>query len=151
MIDKAAVVEKTYVNPKPIIMKSAKQARTELLCMLLQPWITRERMKGLSLKNSLRLLDLPRAIKKQLFNCISDYVFCGGTIIWNTGEIPQLQHMLRVLLEITNSEFERIVRTQDADALRLLVKRKTLGLSDSEVNEVCHVLTKVGGETSDSN
>jgi hypothetical protein len=151
MIDKANVTEKPYINPKPALIKSAKQARTEIICMLLQPWIPREHMRGLSLKNSLRLLEIPRAVKKQIIDCISDYVFCGGTMIWKTEEIPQLQHILRTVIEITNTEFERIVINQDAHALRLLVKRKTVGLSDKEVNEVCNVLTIVGGVASDSN
>ena len=37
MINKADVSEVPYVNPKPAAIKSVRQARTEILCMLLQP------------------------------------------------------------------------------------------------------------------
>lgn len=151
MIDKANVTDIPYVNPKPVAIKSAKQARTEILYMLLQPWIPHDRMHGRSLKDNIRLVDLPRAIKRQLIECVSDYVFCGGTLIWKVEELPRLQGMLRAVLDITNSEFEQIVMNQDADALRMIVKRKTIGLNDNEIDEVCNVLTKVGGETNDSN
>ena len=146
MIDKASVTEISYVNPKPSVIKSAKQARTEIVCMLLQPWIPRERMRGLELKNALRSLDLPRSIKRQLTDCIDDYVFCGGAMIWKVEEISSLQMLLKTVLNITKTEFERFVMNGDAAGLRYAVEKRTLGLSASEINEVCNVLTKVGGE-----
>lgn len=145
MIDKASVTEIPYVNPKPSVIKSAKQARTEIVCMLLQPWIPRERMRGLELKNALRSLDLPRSIKRQLTDCIDDYVFCGGAMIWKVEEISNLQMLLKTVLNITKTEFERFVMNGDAAGLRYAVEKRTLGLSASEINEVCNVLTKVGG------
>ena len=146
MIDKASVTEIPYVNPKPSVIKSAKQARTEIVCMLLQPWIPRERMRGLELKNALRSLDLPRSIKRQLTDCIDDYVFCGGAMIWKVEEISNLQMLLKAVLNITKTEFERFVMNGDAVGLRYAVEKRTLGLSASEINEVCNVLTKAGGE-----
>lgn len=146
MIDKANVVEHPYVNPKPTVIKSAKQARTEILCMLLQPWIPRERMRGVALKNALRSLDVPRNIKRQLTDCIDNYIFCCGAMIWKVEEIPTLQTLVKAVLDITKVEFERCIMSCDADGLRSMVRKRTTGLSDSEVNEVCNVLTKVGGE-----
>lgn len=145
MIDKASVTEIPYVNPKPSVIKSAKQARTEIVCMLLQPWIPRERMRGLELKKALRSLDLPRSIKRQLTDCIDDYVFCGGSMIWKVEEISNLQMLIKAVLNITKTEFERFVMNGDAAGLRYAVEKRTLGLSASEINEVCNVLTKVGG------
>lgn len=147
MIDKAGVDEKTYINKKTSVIKTARQARTEILFMLLQPWISRERMRGLALKNSLRLLDIPRRTKKQLMQCIDDYVFCGGSLIWKIEEVAILQDLLKSVLNITKSEFERIVMNQDANGLRTLIQEKTVGLCDAEIDEVCNVLTKAGGET----
>ena len=146
MIDKANVVELPYVNPKPTVIKSAKQARTEILCMLLQPWIPRDRMRGVALKNALRSLDVPRNIKRQLTDCIDNYIFCCGAMIWKVEEIPTLQTLVKAVLDITKVEFERCIMSCDADGLRSIVRKRTTGLSDTEVNEVCNVLTKVGGE-----
>ena len=151
MIDKANVVETKYVNPKPVIIKSAKQARTEILCMLLQPWIPRERMRGVSLKNALRSLDVPRVIKRQLSDCIDNYVFCSGAMIWKVEEIPSLQVLLKSVLGITKAEFERCVMNCDVDGLRAMVQQRTTGLSDVEVNEVCNIMTKVGDEADGAN
>lgn len=39
LIDKAKVKE-TYSYENPFVIKTAREARTELLCMLLQPWIS---------------------------------------------------------------------------------------------------------------
>ncbi len=151
MIDKANVVEVPYVNPKPVAIKSAKQARTDIVAMLMQPWIARDRMRGIELKNSLRSLDLSRSIKKKLTDCIDDYVFCGGAMIWKVEEIPYLQTLLKAVLEFTKAEFERIVMEGDAEGLKCAVSKKTIGLGATELNEVCNVLTKVGGEDNGAN
>lgn len=146
MIDKAKVVEKPYVNPKPMVIKSAKQARTEILCMLLQPWISRERMRGIALKNALRSLDVPRDIKRKLTDCIDNYVFCCGTMVWKVDEIPVLQVLIKAVLGVTKTEFERYVMNSDANGLRTMVQKRTSGLNEKEINEVCNVMTKVGGD-----
>lgn len=144
MIDKANVVEKPYVNPRPTVIKPTKQARTEILCMLLQPWIPRERMRGLALKNALRSLDLPRSVRKEVAAQIDNYVFCGGALIWREDELVSLQKLVQALLNMGRSELERYIMNVDVDGLRRAVCSKTVGLSASEIDEVCNILTKVG-------
>ena len=146
MIDKANIEEKPYVNPIPSVIKSAKQARSEILCLLLQPWIPRERMRGLALKNSLRILDLPRNIRRQLSDYIDDYVFCRGQMVWKVEELPLLQELVKVILVIAKAAFEEIVMNGNADSLRNTIRNRTTGFSDSEIDEICHVLTKVGAD-----
>jgi hypothetical protein len=146
MIDKARVIEKNYVHPRPSVIKPAKQSRTEILCMLLQPWIPRERMRGVALKSALRSLDLPRSIKRTITDCIDNYVFCSGSMIWDVKEIDTLQDLILAVLSITRAEFDRCVLEQDASKLRKMIESKTINLTSAEVNEVCHVLTMVGGE-----
>lgn len=146
MIDKANVEEKPYVNPNPVVIKSVKQARSDILCMLLQPWISRDRMRGLILKNSLRTLDLQRSSRRQLADYIDDYVFCRGTMLWKVEEIPLLQTLIKEVLGITKTEFERIVISGNADALRSIIQNKTSGFDNSEVDEICNVLTKVSDD-----
>ena len=103
-------------------------------------------MRGVALKNALRSLDVPRNIKRQLTDCIDNYIFCCGAMIWKVEEIPVLQTLVKAVLDITKVEFERCIMSCDADGLRSIVRKRTTGLSDTEVNEVCNVLTKVGGE-----
>lgn len=145
MIDKAKVREVPYVNPCPVVIKSARQARTEILCMLMQPWIPRERMRGKALKIAMRSLELQRSIRKELEDCINNYVFCQGALLWRMDEIPHLQVLVKAVLGIGDAEFNRYILNTDVNGLREMVAKKTAGLSLQEIDEVCHVLTKVGG------
>src|SRR5699024_10575052 len=60
LVDKAKVKEKTYQYENPVIIKTAREARTELLCMLLQPWISREQYRGKVLRHNLKALEIPK-------------------------------------------------------------------------------------------
>lgn len=149
MIDKADVTEKPYVNPHPMVIKSIRQARTEILCMLLQPWIPRELMRGKALKVALRTLELQRSVRRELGECIDQYVFCRGSLLWRTDEIPHLQELIKTVLGISNTEFSRYILNCDVNGLREMVQKKTTGFTAAEIDEVCNVLTKVG-EADDS-
>lgn len=149
MIDKADVTEKPYVNPHPMVIKSVRQARTEILCMLLQPWIPRERMRGKALKVALRTLELQRSVRKELGECIDHYIFCRGAILWRTDEIPHLQELIKAILGVGSTEFNRYILNCDVNGLRGMIQKNTTGLTAAEVDEICNVLTKVG-EVNDS-
>ena len=113
--------------------------------MLMQPWIPRERMRGKALKIALRTLELQRSIRKELEDCINNYVFCQGALLWRMDEIPHLQVLVKAVLGIGDAEFNRYILNTDVNGLREMVAKKTAGLSLQEIDEVCHVLTKVGG------
>lgn len=149
MINKADVKEGKYTYAPDFKIRSAKEARTEILYMLLEPWIKTERIRGKALRNDLRTLDLSRQYKKQLEDCIDNYVFCGGHSLWKVSEIPALQVLLKSVLGITGSEFEKCVQSQNPEILRALIKSKTCNLSSGEINEICAVLTKVEVEEKD--
>lgn len=146
MIDKADVQEKIYINPVKTKIKPLKQAKTELLCMLLQPWVERERMTGIALNESLRMIDSNRKTKKKLKQCIDNYIFGRGTQIWYEHEIPELQKLILEVLGITNKEFETCVSMGMTNDIRTMVEEKIVGLSADEIDEVCNILTKVVGE-----
>ncbi|RKI44029.1 ATP-binding protein [bacterium D16-51] len=141
LVDKAKVREVTYRYENPIIIKTAREARTELLCMLLQPWISREQYRGKSLRNDLKALDIPKRVKDRISACIEQYLFFQGNMIWKTNEIGYLQKLVKALLAISDNEFENIVVSGNADELRNAIKQKTIGLSYQEIEEVCCVLT----------
>lgn len=141
LVDKAKVKEETYSYENPVIIKTAREARTELLCMLLQPWILRDQYRRKVLRNDLKALELPKKIKDQISTCLEQYLFFQGNMIWKTEEIAYLQELVKALLSISESEFENIVVSGKADELRTAIKQKTIGLSDQEIEEVCCVLT----------
>ena len=98
------------------------------------------------LRNNLKALDIPKKIKDDVSTCIEQYLFFQGNIVWKVEEIAYLQVLVKALLEISDSEFESIVLSGKADELRTVIKQKTVGLSDHEMEEVCCVLTMETGE-----
>lgn len=149
LIDKAKIKEETYKYENSVLIRTAREARTELLCMLLQPWINREQYRGKMLRNNLKALDIPKKMKDCISECIEQYLFFQGNMIWKTEEIAYLQVLVKALLAISDAEFKTIVLNGKADELRTAIKQKTVGLSYREIEEVCCVLTMETGEASE--
>ena len=141
LIDKAKVKEMPYYYEDTVVIKTAREARTELLCMLLQPWINRTRYKGRVLRNDLKALDISKKVKEHILVYIEQYLFFQGNMIWGIEEIYCLQELVKALLGISDSEFTNIIINGKPDELRDIIRRKTNGLSNQEIEEVCCVLT----------
>ena len=135
-------MKKPYVNPNPVHIKPLKEARTELLYMLMQPWLPRERLRRKALENDLRSLDIPRQYKREISDRINDYVFFGGKLFWRVEEIPKLQGLLKAVLGLSTAAFVDCVSLGDANAFRQMIQCRTAGLNADEVDEVCNLLTK---------
>lgn len=148
LVDKAKVKEETYKYENPAFIKTVREARTELLCMLLQPWVNREQYRGKILRNDLKALDIPKKMKDCISECIEQYLFFQGNMIWKAEEIAYLQILVKAVLAISDAEFKNIVLNGKADELRITIKQKTIGLSYQEIEEVCCVLTM---ETEEAN
>lgn len=141
LVDKANVKEVTYQYENTSVIKTAREARTELLCMMLQPWINRNPYKKMALKNDLKALDISKKVKDCISICIYQYLFFQGNMIWKIEEIAHLQELVRALLEFSDTEFESIVESGNPDELRFVIGQKTNGLSYQEIEKVCYVLT----------
>lgn len=146
LVDKAKVKEETYKYENPVLIKTVREARTELLCMLLQPWVNREQYRGKILRNDLKALDIPKKMKDRISECIEQYLFFQGNMIWKTEEIAYLQVLVKALLAISDAEFKNIVLNGKADELRNAIKQRTIELSYQEIEEVCCILTMETGE-----
>ena len=120
LINKANVTETPYRYDSHEIIKPLKAARTEMLFMLLQPWLEREKISGKVLKADLKSLDLRRKDKLLIRDYIDDYVFCGGKQIWRVEDIPRLQYLIKAILGISSSEFESAISTGDYCKLRYI-------------------------------
>lgn len=145
MIDKADVTEIPYVNPAPVAIRPLRQARTEILCMLLQPWLKKDKIHGRVLKDDLMTLEMNRKDKAEIRECISQYLFGGGNMVWRVDEIPHLQSLVRRVMGITDSQFNQILDYGDPDELRHLVAKKTNFKEPQDIDEICNVLTKTEG------
>ena len=146
LINQAPIVERPYECSQAMPVKPLKQVRTELVSMLMQPWIEHERIRGKELKEDLKRIDATRKSKSAIRNLIDDYVFCGGRLVWATSEITKLQSLVRAVLAINDHELEVIVAEGSAERLREVVKSRTSGLSAQAVEEVCNIITLTGGE-----
>lgn len=143
MVNKANVKETPYVNHFPQEIRPLKEARTQILDVLLQPWLQKERLHSVELERDLQVLDVSRTDRKAIDDCIDDYLFLNGQMMWGEEQIPQLQHLIRTVLGITNQEFAEILEKQDADGLRNLVRERTAGFSADDIEKICALMTKV--------
>lgn len=151
MVDKADVEESMYVNEHPTVIKSLKEARSELVAVLMQPWIKKERLRKKSMRADLAVLDLTRFQRKQIAEYIDDYAFLGGEMFWLEKDIPKLQECLKAILAISNTEFDKILMMGIPDLLRDAISSKIRGFSVDEIDEICNVLTKVVDDDDSSN
>ena len=146
MIDKADVMEIPYVNETRTVIKPVREARSDLICALMQPWINRSRIRAKTLNSSLRVIELDRKKKKIISGYLDDYLFLGGKLFWRVEDIPKLQNCLMEILQISDMDFKNIILGGNPDALRMLIKKKTAGFTDQEIEEICNVLTLSAGE-----
>ena len=149
MIDKADVTEIPYEGGLKTVIKPVREARADIISALMQPWINRKRIRAKYLNNSLRVMDLDRRTRKTISGYLDDYLFLGGQLFWKVEDISKLQNCLLAILQIPINEFSCIVSSGNADALRTLIKKKTDGFSDQEIEEICFVLT-MGTEAKES-
>ena len=141
MIDKADVTERPYECRFKTVIKPVREARADIISALMQPWINRKRIRAKYLNNSLRVIDLERRTRIIISDYLDDYLFLGGQLFWKEDDIPKLQKCLLAILHISMNEFSGIVSSGNADVLRSLIKKKTVGFSDQEIEEICFVLT----------
>ena len=141
-VDKAPVKEGEYQNRFPQLIQSVREARSDLISVLLQAWLESIPISKKSLLGSLELIDVSRKTRNLLSHLIDDYAFLGGKLIWSNQEILLLQGLVLEVLGISQSLFEHTVDL-GAQALRDLVISRTNGFNQSQIDAICHVLTKV--------
>ena len=143
MIDKADVEESAYVIEHPVRIKPLKAARTDLISVLMQPWLHKERIRGKTIKDALRVLDLGRNERKLIAEYADDYMFLGGNMFWPVSDIDKLQECLKSILNISDKQFVNMASKGDPNVLRNMVRDRTVSFTDSDIDEICNVLTKV--------
>lgn len=143
MVDKANIKECEYIYNSITKIIPLKEARTELIAMLMQPWINREQYRRKKLFADLRVLEISRELRKLIEGYIEDYAFMKGQFFWESQEIPILQRCVKAVLYLSDSQYEKILTKGTPDSLREFVKNKTEAFSEIEIEEICNVLTKV--------
>lgn len=144
MVDKAKVIESPYVNTKVAVIKPICVARTEIMKMMMQPWLPHEQIAYDELHSALNSLEISRNHRKLIAVMISVYTNHQGHIIWDAGSISTLQELLFDILELSQNIFDKFVEKGNPDDLRSYVAKKTMGFTREELDEICNILTKDG-------
>ena len=146
LLNKAPVVERPYTCKNLTPIRPTKEARSNLILMLMQPWIPSERKAGKELKQDLKCLEMIRTERRYVEQCIDNYVFFGGRQIWREDELGRLQGALLAVLGISFGELINAAETGSADAIRNMVRNKTTGFNAESIDEICSILTWTEGD-----
>jgi hypothetical protein len=144
MIDKANVKEEKYQPSDLSSIKPLRSARTEIISMLMQPWIKHNQIPQEELLSDLASLEVTRKNRKLIKSLIDVYKNHRGNLIINEPSIPILQELLRDIIGITFDDIIEDSIENAPDDLRASIISKTINLQPEEIEEVCNVLTKVG-------
>ena len=143
MVDKASISERSYKCDVKTKIKPIKDARCELIYVLMSPWLNSKRYRKKGLREDLRVLDMAKSDKKKIWSYVEDYLFLCGKLIWEEKDIPKLQECLLRILGISDSEFQRIIASASPEEFRDNIASRVRGLDEDGITELCNVLTKV--------
>lgn len=141
LVDKANITEKPFVNKSPVIIKSVKDSRTDVIRAIMEPWMPGDTIEFSELARSLNCLDVSRANRKLLSVMICTYRNHNGHMIWNVSSMGLLKQLLFDILDISQKTIDIAIQNSNPDLLRREVILKTNNLTFEQVEEICHVLT----------
>lgn len=141
LVDKANITEKPFVNKSPVIIKSVKDSRTDVIRAIMEPWMPGDTIEFSELTRSLNCLDISRANRKLLSVMICTYRNHNGHMIWNVSSMELLKQLLFDILDISQKTIDIAIQNSNPDLLRREVMLKTNNLTFEQVEEICHVLT----------
>lgn len=131
LINKADVSEVPYCNNKHNVIMTKKTARTNIIKMVMQPWIKGKLISENILQESLKILDLSLNERKRLKSLIADYSLFNGMLSWKESEIGTVRDLTQTVLGITEKEYAQIDSAED---LERLVSSKIKSLTNIEVS-----------------
>ena len=141
MVDKAKVQEKPYVNEFPVVIKSKRESRSDVIRAIMEPWIPGGKIEFPELARALNSLEVARSSRKLLAVMLCTYRDHNGHMLWNENSLGILKYLLFDILDISQKAYDEIVQSNDPDMLRRNVISKTIGFSIEEIDEICHILT----------
>ena len=141
MINKANVKEEKYIYRNKKEIPTVRSARTDLIRMMMTQWLGGKSIPTDKLIRSLRVLDISGKDRRILNSAIESYEICGGYMIWEESEYPELGRLIRSILGITDSELERIVQPEQ---LISIISQKTKFKNEKEIISICSMMTYQG-------
>lgn len=141
MVDKADVVDQQYKYNCNLSYKTIRLAKSEIVSMLLQPWLNSKKYSRKNLMTSLESLNVTRLVKRDLTKLIDDYLMLGGKLIWSSNQLAYLQDLVITVLEIDKHELKTIT---SVDELREIINSKVIGFNDNSISIITKVLMMKG-------
>ena len=141
MVDKAKVHETPYIYEEPVVIKSARESRSDIIRAIMEPWLPGKQIEFAELAKALSSLEIARAHRKLLSVMLYTYKNHNGHILWNENSLGLLRQLLFDILDISQKTYTDAIQSQNADTLRMIVLSRTIGFTMDEVNEICHILT----------
>lgn len=138
MLDKADVMEIPYKPKNFSKIITVRSGRTKILQVLMQPWMNGKVYDRNSVLEALKVLNLSRKERKEIYSLIEDYLLFGGRLVWKEDELPKLQRLMKAVLEIDDKQ---LMRVSSPEALRKLVTSRLEKLKSENIEEICFVLT----------
>ena len=143
MIDKANVTEKEYVAKQKTVIRTLKSARTNIIKMILQPFMEGDQIPEKVLQESLRVLEISRQNKETIAEMVSDYTLFGGKLIWDKEELYKLRPVILDVLDIRNHDIDGL---SSPDELEKLVCSRLKSLPEKTIRMICYVITSGKGD-----
>lgn len=141
MVDKANVNETPFINEEPVMIKSARESRSEIIQAIMEPWLPGDQIEFTDLAKALNSLEIARAHRKLLSVMLYTYKNHNGHLLWNENSLGLLRQLLFDILDISQKTYADSVQSQNADTLRRIVISRTIGFTMDEIDEICHILT----------
>ena len=141
MVDKANIKEVEFVCENPIVIKSTRESRTEIIKAIMEPWMPGKMIEFSELAQALNSLEVTRSNWKLLSVMLCTYRNHNGHMIWNEASLGILRQLLFDILDISQKLYGEAVLSGNPDSLRKIVISKTKEFTIDQVNEICNILT----------
>jgi hypothetical protein len=142
MVDKAAVKEIAYVPEKVEQIKPLRVARTELVRVILEPWLGETNQTSAELQAAKLGLELKPENAKLLDLMIIRYIAYGGHTVLSVEDLPLVKGVLTDILDLSKKKFLLLIERENEQGLLRFISEQTVGFDDQEVIEIANILTR---------
>lgn len=140
-IAKAAVKQTPYVNNNPTVIRPARQARTDLILAILEPWLPRQEIPFSQLAQDLNSLSVSGPQRALLSAMLVAYRDANGHSVWSREAVPAVQAAIMAVLDLTEQSYQDLLSAGVPDVFTRFIAERTRNLSEEDCNVVGWFLT----------
>lgn len=148
LVDKAAVTEEAYQPIQVQQIKPLREARTDILQVILQPWLKGPHLARETLQSTMNSLVLAEKHRYRLKQLLAFYEVNDGQMVWrDTPEnMVLLRELVLAVLGITEKELSQLILLETPESLRQLIAAQTKHLDEAAINEIGSILVAGGSK-----